>query len=128
MTSYLPVAGAIEKIQNEGYRQIVCGGFSAGCDMLLRSILFTAARCDQLILQSPWIPVLQDHAEALVQAVRGKKTALRIFCGSDDEDCLPMAKQLYALADEEGLNVKLTIQENSRHQFPVEPYTLKDLL
>lgn len=128
MTSYLPVAGAIEKIQNEGYRQIVCGGFSAGCDMLLRSILFTAARCDQLILQSPWIPVLQDHAEALVQAVREKKTALRIFCGSDDEDCLPMAKQLYALADEEGLNVKLTIQENSRHQFPVEPYTLKDLL
>lgn len=33
--SFLPVAKAIEKMQNEGYKKIVCGGFSAGCDMLL---------------------------------------------------------------------------------------------
>lgn len=128
MISYLPVAKAIEKMQNEGYQKIVCGGFSAGCDMLLRTIAFTSARCDMLILQSPWIPVLQDHAEALIHAIRQKNIALRLFCGSDDEDCLPMAKQLYAAANSECLNVKFTIQENSRHQFPAELYTLKDLL
>lgn len=38
MESYLPVASAMEKIQNEGYQKIVCGGFSAGCDMLLRAV------------------------------------------------------------------------------------------
>ena len=86
MVSCAPVANAIEKMQNKGYTKIVCGGFSAGCDMLLRTIVFTSARCDLLILQSPWIPILQDHSETLVHAFRQKNIALRILCGSDAED------------------------------------------
>lgn len=119
-SSFLPVAEAMEKVQKEGYQKIVCGGFSAGCDMLLRGVAFTPARCDVLLLQSPWIPVLEEDEEALVRGLRQKKIALEIFCGSEDEDCLPMAKQLYEVADREGLDVKFTIQENSRHQFPTE--------
>ena len=121
--SYLPVANAIETVQNKGYRKIVCGGFSAGCDMLLRAMLIPAVRCDQLVLQSPWIPVLEDHADALVCALRQKNVVLRIFCGSEDEDCLPMARQLYTLALRKNLGVELTVQANSRHQFPAERYT-----
>ena len=56
----------------------------------------------------------------MVRGLRQKKIALEIFCGSEDEDCLPMAKQLYEVADREGLDVKFTIQEKSRHQFPAE--------
>lgn len=126
--SYLPVAEAIEKARKEGYRKIICGGFSAGCDMLLRSILYSAADCDILVLQSPWIPILQECEENLIFAVRDKNTALRIFCGSEDEDCLPMAERLYTLAKREGLDVKFTVQESVRHQFPSEMYTLKELL
>ena len=59
--SYAAVAQAMEAMQSQGYQRIVCGGFSAGCDMLLRSVLFTDARCDTLILQSPWIPMLQEQ-------------------------------------------------------------------
>ena len=125
-TSYLPVAHSMEKVQNEGYHKIVCGGFSAGCDMLLRTITFTSARCDLLILQSPWIPVLQEHAEELVHAISQKNLALRIFCGSEDEDCLPMARQLYAKGKKAGLNVTLTIQAGNRHQFPAEMYHLEE--
>ena len=128
MVSYLPVAKALENIQGMGYSTIVCGGFSAGCDMLLRAVLFSSARCDMLILQSPWIPVLQDHEEALMHALRQKNIALRIFCGAEDEDCLPLAKQLYTAADKEHLDVKLTVQQSCRHQFPAETYTLKNLL
>ena len=128
MVSYLSVAHAIEKIQNQGYQKIVCGGFSAGCDMLLRSILFSSANCDVLILQSPWLPILQEHEADLVCAIKKKNIALRIFCGAEDEDCLPMAKRVYALAKQEGLDVKFAIQENSRHQFPNELYTLRELL
>ena len=127
MTSYLPVADAMEKLQGAGYQKFVCGGFSAGCDMLLRAVMFTAARCDMLILQSPWIPLLEEQAEALIRAIGEKKIALRIFCGADDEDCLPLAKQLYAAAQREGLDAAFTIQENSRHQFPAKLYTVKDL-
>ena len=127
MTSYLPVADAMEKLRGAGYQKFVCGGFSAGCDMLLRAVMFTAARCDMLILQSPWIPLLEEQAEALIRAIGEKKIALRIFCGADDEDCLPLAKQLYAAAQREGLDAAFTIQENSRHQFPAKLYTVKDL-
>lgn len=127
MRAYLPVADAIGDMQKKGYRRLVCGGFSAGCDMLLRAAAFTPARCDMLILQSPWIPVLQDHAQTLTAALRQKGIALRILCGAEDEDCLPLAQQLYAAADRVGIDVELIVQENSRHQFPAEPYALEDL-
>ena len=121
-TSYLPVADSLESVQNKGYHKIACGGFSAGCDMLLRAVTFSPAACDLLILQSHWIPVLQDHAEELVRYILQKNIALRIFCGAEDEDCLPMAKQLYAVTKQAGCNVTLTVQENTRHQFPVQLY------
>ena len=44
MESYVPVADAIGRMQGEGYDRIVCGGFSAGCDMLLRAIAFSPVR------------------------------------------------------------------------------------
>ena len=116
--SYIPVAKAIEQVQKEGYEKIVCGGFSAGCDMLLRSILYTDARCDELVLQSPWIPILEEHAAELFDAVKEKGVKLKILCGSCDEDCLPMAKQLYKLMNVPGMEVELVIQEGNRHQFP----------
>jgi len=128
MASYIPVAKAIEKVQSEGYKKIVCGGFSAGCDMLLRAILYTPARCDMLILQSPWIPILKDHAEDLVHAVKQKNIELKIFCGACDEDCLPMAKQLYDITNREGIHVEFAVQEGNRHQFPKESFVLNDLL
>lgn len=117
-TSYLPVADAMEAVQDKGYGKIMCGGFSAGCDMLLRAVTFTSARCDVLMLQSPWIPVLQEHSDELVRAIEQKNIAVRIFCGSEDEDCLPLAKKLYAVLNQVCPNVTLTVQENCRHQFP----------
>ena len=127
-TSFLPVANALDAMQGEGYEKIACGGFSAGCDMLLRAITFTPARCDLLVLQSPWIPVLQEHKAAILQALRQKDIALRIFCGADDEDCLPLAQELSAAANQAGLDAALTVQENCRHQFPETPYARNDLL
>ena len=126
-TSFLPVANALDAVQDAGYDKIACGGFSAGCDMLLRAIAFTPARCDLLILQSPWIPFLQEHKAAILQALRQKDIALRIFCGADDEDCLPLAQELAAAANQAGLDAALTVIENCRHQFPETPYALNDL-
>jgi len=79
-----------------------------------------------LILQSPWIPILKDHAEDLVNAVRQKNIELKIFCGTCDEDCLPMAKQLYELANREGIHMEFSLQEGNRHQFPREPFVFTD--
>lgn len=127
MRSCLPVARAMEQVRDQGYGQIVCGGFSAGCDMLLRAVLFSSARCDMLVLQSPWLPVLEGHEQELVRALSEKNIALRTLCGAEDEDCLPMARQLSAAAERAGLDTRLVIQPGSRHQFPARPYTLKSL-
>ena len=80
------------------------------------------AGCDLLILQSPWIPILQDHSEDVVRAISQKNIKLRLFCDAEDEDCLPMAKQLYTAARQAGCNVTLTVQENTRHRFPAQLY------
>ena len=117
MESYVPVADAIGRMQGEGYDRIACGGFSAGCDMLLRAIALSPARCDALILQSPWIPMLENHAGELTDALRQKGITLKIRCGSEDEDCLPMAEQLHDLMQRAGVPAELTIQPGNRHQF-----------
>lgn len=127
-TSCLPVADALKTVEKEGYHRIVCGGFSAGCDMLLRAITFTPARCDVLVLQSPWIPVLQDHEDDLLRAIREKEIKLKVLCGAEDEDCLPMANRLFEAANREGIPAELTVQKNCRHQFPEEPAALTDLV
>ena len=57
-------------VQKKEYESIACGGFSGGCDMLLRAIAFTSVCCDLIILQGPWIPVLEEHAETVVSAIR----------------------------------------------------------
>lgn len=126
--SYLPVAEAIEKAKNEGYEKIVCGGFSAGCDMLLRAVLFTQVSCDSLILQSPWIPIFESREKELTAALARKKIGLRIFCGECDGDCLIPAKRLYEAMKAGGVDAKLVIQKGSRHQFSEEPLDLKALL
>lgn len=128
MASYVPVAKAMENVQNQGYQKIVCGGFSAGCDMLLRAILYAPPRCDMLILQSPWIPILKDHGEDLAHALKEKSVELKIFCGACDEDCLPMAEQLYETANRAGIPAVFTVQEGCRHQFPTKPFVWKDSL
>ena len=128
MASYLPAAAAIGQLQAAGYETLVCGGFSAGCDMLLRAVTFSSARCDALVLQSPWIPVLEEHAAEVVSALQKKSIALRVLCGAADEDCLPLAETLYARAKDAGLDVTLTVQDATRHQFPAKPYALNDIV
>ena len=105
-------------MQGAGYDRIACGGFSAGCDMLLRAIAFSPARCDALVLQSPWLPMLEEHAEELVHAIRQKDIQMKIRCGSEDGDCLPMAEQLHGLLQKAGIPAELVIQQGNRHQFP----------
>lgn len=128
MASFLPVAGALEALQTEGYETMSAAAFPPGATCCCAPFASPRARCDVLVLQSPWIPVLQEHSDALVRALREKHIALRIFCGLEDEDCLPLARQLYTAAKDAGLPVTLTTQEHTRHQFPEKPYTLEDIL
>ena len=41
---------------------------------------------------------------------------------------MPMAKQLYTVTKQAGIDVEFSVQENIRYQFPTEMYTLKELV
>ena len=56
----------------------------------------------------------------MIRAVRQKNITLKIRCGSEDGDCLPMAEQLYDLLQKGGIPAELAIQPGNRHQFPRE--------
>ncbi len=126
-TSFLPVANALMPCRARATKNRVRRLFGRVRYASARGCVYPA-RCDLLILQSPWIPVLQEHKAAILQALRQKDIALRIFCGADDEDCLPLAQALSAAANQAGLDAALTVQENCRHQFPETPYALNALL
>ena len=119
-TSYLPVANSLERVKNQGYQNIACGGFSAGCDMLFACghvFICTLRSVDPAKSLDPHLAGTGGRCGC---AIFQKNMELRIFCGAEDADCLPMAKHLYAAAKQAGCNVTLTVQKNTRHQFPAQ--------
>ena len=66
--------------------------------------------------------------EEITEALGQKDIKLIISCGSDDDDCLPMAKDLYNAVRKAGLCANLFIHKNDRHRFPNEPSVSLDLL
>lgn len=126
---YIPVALVMKQMSEKGYNKVACGGFSSGCDMLLRAIAFTPTSCDILFLQSPWIPCLQECRESLFNAIKKKNIEVQIFCGNNDKDCLPLAMELHSVMQSKGLNSTFILQVNTFHQFPKEFfYTIDTLL
>ena len=71
--NYRQTADAARIVQDAGYERQVWAGFSAGCDMLLRTLLYTGLSCDTLALQSPWTPLLEKECAAVCRAL-AKKT------------------------------------------------------
>lgn len=116
--NYKQTADAAHIVRGAGYERQIWAGFSAGCDMLLRTLLYTGFPCDALALQSPWTPLLETECAAVCRALTEKNIAVHLFCGTRDSDCLEMAQTLYNALHSAGGRVRLTLQEGLRHQFP----------
>ena len=111
---------AARLLAGAGFERVCWNGFSAGCDVLLRLAARPGFRCDALLLQSPWLPVLEsapDGGAALCAALAQKGTALALCCGELDEDCLPGARQLAVQAARAGVRASLCVVPGLRHQF-----------
>lgn len=116
--NYRQTADAARIVQDAGYERQVWAGFSAGCDMLLRTLLYTGLSCDTLALQSPWTPLLEKDCAAVCRALAKKNVEVHLFCGTQDSDCIEMAQMLYGALHSAGGRVHLTLQTGLRHQFP----------
>ena len=93
-------------------------GFSAGCNEILKTLLKTGIPCEKIILQSPWIPMIEDSIDGLIKVLTG--VGIEIICGENDDDCLPNARKFADEAVKQGLDCKLQIIEGLGHSYPIE--------
>ncbi|MDK2866093.1 MAG: hypothetical protein PWP51_1581 [Clostridiales bacterium] len=112
------LADAMKYIQKDIYQSIVLGGFSAGCNTLLRCLVETDTTCDQLILQSPWIPVVDRDLERIIKVLQQKNVKLLIGCGKDDADCYPQCLKFEKAAKRIGYHYEKRYFEALGHAYP----------
>ena len=108
----------VKKLPWEEYEKRILAGFSAGCDMILRTIVLSELDVEVLLLQSPCIPYFNENAEEIVKVCRKKEIRVGIFCGELDEMCHDMAAGLYHRLIEAGATAFLVWQPGLRHVFP----------
>ena len=118
--NYRDLSAAVESVADEGYDQLVLAGFSAGCDMILRSVLFAGVKPNLILLQSPWIPITDTKLDDVAAAVQKTGAEVRIFCGELDEDCCPMAERLFYALGSAFVNASFYRQRGLHHQFPAQ--------
>lgn len=115
---YKQVNDCIRHIQWNDYEHKYLAGFSAGCDMILRAITLTDITCDEILLQSPWIPFINENLQRIIDKFKEKQISVHIYCGELDVDCKEMAKNLYDSMKQNDVKVNITWQQDLRHQFP----------
>lgn len=108
----------INSIDLELYQEKILCGFSSGCNVILKTIKDFDVSCDKIILQSPWIPVVEEDLYHLLEQLKKKDIKVMIICGEEDEDCLPQCKLLETKASEMGLNIKAIYIEKLGHDYP----------
>jgi predicted esterase len=109
------VQGALDCNQSE----MILAGFSGGARLALHSVLKGRVAPRGLILVAPWLPELDDWAEAIEIMVRGEIRCW-IICGERDGDCLEGARKLSSMLKTAGSDVQLEIIPDLDHDFPVD--------
>jgi len=115
-SSEIQLDGVIEKIPWGKYDVRALCGFSAGCNEILKTLSSKPIACEEIVLQSPWIPAIDGSLDGLMLAL--EKTRIRIICGENDGDCLPYAKRLAKEAGRRGLNCELQVINGLGHEYP----------
>lgn len=115
---YKELLKTLEKIGINKYKTVTLAGFSAGCHVILKALLDGFFVCNKVILASPWIPEIIDNHKDVVRILNTHKIELVVICGEEDEDCLPLAKQLIKAAREVRLDIKAHIIKGLDHEYP----------
>lgn len=117
-TGPIQLKETIDSIEWNSYEHKILCGFSAGCNVILRGIRDKDIRCNKIILQSPWIPIVKNNVNSLIQALKKNDIEVLIICGNDDEDCLKQCKIFESKLIEEELDVNTLYIEDLGHDYP----------
>lgn len=106
------------KIDWNNYRTRILGGFSSGCNVILKSLMINEFTCDYIILQSPWIPVINEELDNVLANLKQKKIKILMICGESDEDCAPLAQMFQQKAIESNIDISTIWVKGLSHDFP----------
>ena len=106
----------VSKISWDKYSITALCGFSSGCNEILNTLTKANVKCNEIILVSPWTPIIDDCLNDVINALNNVR--IKIICGGNDEDCLPHAKTLHKTAIENSLNCNLEIINGCGHNYP----------
>jgi len=99
------------------YSKLILGGFSAGGQVALWSLLAMDIKPQQLILVAPWLPNLKEWTKNIDLSIL-KGIDITIICGDQDEDCFGCSKKLHKLLVAAGVDSKFQIVKDLQHAFP----------
>ncbi len=109
---------AIASIKWDEYSTTVLAGFSAGCNTILRALTETTVRCDRVVLQSPWIPSIENDIDGKIKTLIEKEIEVLLICGVKDEECLSLSRLFASKARELGLQCKEVFIDDLGHAYP----------
>ncbi|GMQ61955.1 alpha/beta hydrolase [Vallitalea maricola] len=117
------LSSEIKKMDWEKYDEKILCGFSSGCNTILKTLLKYDIKCTSLLLQSPWIPMIDEDLKKLSDKLERYSTNVYIVCGMEDEDCFARSQILYHELKGRDINVKKLWVEKLGHEFPND-YTI----
>ena len=97
--------------------KIIMGGFSAGADVILKTIENEYIKPNGIILMAPWLPNIETRDE-LFNKLKDNNIRVYLLCGKKDKDCLPGTKKLAEKLKSNAINYKLKLIEKLDHDYP----------
>ncbi|MFO7729444.1 MAG: hypothetical protein R6V86_01635 [Spirochaetia bacterium] len=77
--------------------------WEANGNTILRAPTESKVTCDRVVLQSPWIPSIENDIDGKIKALIEKKIEVLLIYSEKDEDCLPLSRLFASRARELGL-------------------------
>ncbi len=106
----------VEAFENN-YSKLIFGGFSAGSQVALWSILSMEIKPEKLILVAPWLPNLDEWIDQVDWSVLSN-TEITVICGDQDDDCFDCSKELHDHLTSSGLKSEFRVISGLQHDFP----------
>jgi hypothetical protein len=108
----------VDTMEWDKYDSHILCGFSAGCNEILKTLLHGSVQCEGILFQSPWIPVIEEHMEKIMDILEENKIWIQLICGKNDKDCAPLVEKFIAKAGERKISCGVQWVEGLGHNYP----------
>jgi len=116
------LAAALNRVHHL-YRKRILAGFSAGCNTILRAVQSGQRTADRLLLFSPWMPVVKDAGDEIIETLRISGIKVVLICGAKDKESLEHCRVFEEKSRKQGFDFSLRVIENLGHAYPEDPST-----